>query len=553
MGVAKYPKVESTTDLLKLSLAQDFLPSEPYISGVKSIKAYCLISNRSCEVNIEKLRRGIAPHLCCEKLKKYQSIAAQYEPYPKFVESGKCPTCGKSGLTDQLEESVQECAHCKDEDKFWQKGGTISYFQSKNDLLVDLSNGSPTQVDRIDENFKLVFSAIIPPRDPEGFVRDMKEFARSRKWTIPDWYLSDWNQGEKHVWRHINWVAPGMANQLVDFAELVLDKLSGDTKYQLKVSRKPKKRAQKPTADMSQGDEVVVEGELPMPIVHYPPARKGLIFAFSASSDSAPFICDCAKNVLETIRLIGGYSSIKLVMSDSLEIFPITFAEAFKSQDQNPIDEFFRPGICHACCKVFPSLMSSTYEHGSFVYRWLYWYDKQEHYLNGFDYPWYHQIPVRSEDEFTENLSIVQTLNTPDFNRPVYQKARDRVRNLLNLLVKERFEILSMGGSSHAEITILKMVKELLPQEKVVSHFRPDWLNGLEIDIWLPEMNVGIEYQGEQHYHPIEIWGGEIGLKDLQIRDKRKRKICENRGVRLIEIKYDQKVSKFELENLLAN
>ena len=56
-------------------------------------------------------------------------------------------------------------------------------------------------------------------------------------------------------------------------------------------------------------------------------------------------------------------------------------------------------------------------------------------------------------------------------------------------------------------------------------------------DIYIPNLCLGIEYQGQQHFKPIKAWGGEKALKGVQERDK-KTKICEDSGVISIHINY---------------
>lgn len=51
--------------------------------------------------------------------------------------------------------------------------------------------------------------------------------------------------------------------------------------------------------------------------------------------------------------------------------------------------------------------------------------------------------------------------------------------------------------------------------------------------------NLLIEYQGEQHYKAIEIFGGEEQLKQQQKNDQIKRDFCKKNGFKLLEIKYD--------------
>lgn len=60
-----------------------------------------------------------------------------------------------------------------------------------------------------------------------------------------------------------------------------------------------------------------------------------------------------------------------------------------------------------------------------------------------------------------------------------------------------------------------------------------------------------IEYNGIQHYQPIEFFGGEEQFKLQQIRDEVVRIICKQNNVNLLEISY--KLSEYEVELLIKN
>ena len=71
------------------------------------------------------------------------------------------------------------------------------------------------------------------------------------------------------------------------------------------------------------------------------------------------------------------------------------------------------------------------------------------------------------------------------------------------------------------------------------------------MDVFIPSISVGIEYQGVQHYKPIEYFGGEEHFKHQQENDKKKRMLCKRNGVILIEWPYNEKISKKVLEKNL--
>jgi len=49
-----------------------------------------------------------------------------------------------------------------------------------------------------------------------------------------------------------------------------------------------------------------------------------------------------------------------------------------------------------------------------------------------------------------------------------------------------------------------------------------------------------IEYQGIQHYHPVEYFGGEKAFKKQQKNDNKKRKYCKTNNISLIEVTYQE-------------
>lgn len=86
------------------------------------------------------------------------------------------------------------------------------------------------------------------------------------------------------------------------------------------------------------------------------------------------------------------------------------------------------------------------------------------------------------------------------------------------------------------EYHLFELVKSYNFQAQYQYHC--DWLGQQSLDIYIPESRIGIEYQGEQHYKAIDIWGGEVALRENQKRDLRKKKLCAENGVTLLEWSY---------------
>lgn len=88
-----------------------------------------------------------------------------------------------------------------------------------------------------------------------------------------------------------------------------------------------------------------------------------------------------------------------------------------------------------------------------------------------------------------------------------------------------------------------KKIKKFLLEENIENKYqyiikecrtkRP-----LPFDFYLLNYNLCIEYHGEQHYEPVEFFGGEKKFKELKKRDKIKEDYCYNNGIYLLIIPY---------------
>ena len=87
------------------------------------------------------------------------------------------------------------------------------------------------------------------------------------------------------------------------------------------------------------------------------------------------------------------------------------------------------------------------------------------------------------------------------------------------------------------ELTLFHAVRKKHPD--TLYQYRPDWLGRQSLDLYIPSLRTAVEYQGIQHYRPVEFFGGEEALLLRQELDRQKRKLCEENHVRLIEWLYD--------------
>lgn len=86
-----------------------------------------------------------------------------------------------------------------------------------------------------------------------------------------------------------------------------------------------------------------------------------------------------------------------------------------------------------------------------------------------------------------------------------------------------------------------------------VFQYKTEWLESQSIDIFLPSFDTAIEYQGMQHYQPVDFFGGEEGYRDVVRRDKRKRILCKEKQIRLIYWPYYREINEKNISLLLQD
>ena len=104
---------------------------------------------------------------------------------------------------------------------------------------------------------------------------------------------------------------------------------------------------------------------------------------------------------------------------------------------------------------------------------------------------------------------------------------------------------------SQAETDIIKFIKTFY-KNKIVHGERLE-LEGYELDIWLPDIRVGIEYDGEywhadpRRFKPTDIIKDKTA-QEIWDKDKRKDLLCESKDIHLLRIKeYDYNHNRAEI------
>lgn len=87
--------------------------------------------------------------------------------------------------------------------------------------------------------------------------------------------------------------------------------------------------------------------------------------------------------------------------------------------------------------------------------------------------------------------------------------------------------------------SLLREFLQLAVAYPLLENYRPDWLHGLELDFYFPDLKFGVEFQGDQHFMDTKDFGS---CDSQRQRDWRKRVLCKEAGVIL------QQFTAFDLQ-----
>lgn len=210
------------------------------------------------------------------------------------------------------------------------------------------------------------------------------------------------------------------------------------------------------------------------------------------------YFCECFRKALD----IQYPKALEQQKYYGKQGWPHKFLEAYNQS-------YFRTKICHLCRDIPSDLHYCTQPYGSKI---------MIHY-----------------GPYIERTSIEKGIDK--------REAENEVRDILG--------IPRVGEGWISEIELLKMIQNIFPNEKIIYQARPLWLGLQRLDIFIPGLKLAIEYQGRQHYEPVQFFGGENGFSLTQSRDKRKADLCAKNGVTLIYFRYDEEINRKMLETRL--
>ncbi len=114
----------------------------------------------------------------------------------------------------------------------------------------------------------------------------------------------------------------------------------------------------------------------------------------------------------------------------------------------------------------------------------------------------------------------------------------DLVRKLINMRgMRHGKQHLSLT-SSKSQYFLFRTLQDLFPRDEVLLDYlhtdlvNPSTYKAMEVDVFIPSLSLGFEYQGRQHYE--ETGFRLLSLKKQRNRDEIKKTLCSKRGITCI-------------------
>lgn len=155
----------------------------------------------------------------------------------------------------------------------------------------------------------------------------------------------------------------------------------------------------------------------------------------------------------------------------------------------------------------------------------------------------------RTISEFIQKAQAIHG-SSYDYSKVDYKTCKDKVLITCNKCHQDFWQTpdghLQGKGCPNCKLQsqtkVYNKLKQSFPSEEILfevgSKVIP-WLKNQRFDIYFPKYNIAVEYNGEQHYIPVQHFGGQIGLEQTQKRDLLKREKCKENQCVLLELKYD--------------
>lgn len=324
-------------------------------------------------------------------------------------------------------------------------------------------------------------------------------------------------------------------------------------------------------------DNTINYEKLPLSIVLYPP-HYGSFFGFKETEWAEIYFCECSRQAISNyvnFRLTDiwtqyGTNHLHYSYVLSSKEFPLTFVtDCIKRKipsNQSALEFInYKENLCHECKRNTPEYRYCHEMYGGAFKQNYGWYINKQSYEFGLEIiGWPELIRVMPEfcpSHITDLLKTNDVLSESDDSTIINfkiqesepEKQKRKIMNIVEDEVRLKFNHKKIGESWVNETILYNIIKNLYPSSSVFRHYRPIFLEGLEFDVFIQELNLAIEYQGIQHFKSFKHLGGDKAFEKLKIRDAKKVEICKKYGISLLFFSYEEHLSEKYVESKIKS
>ena len=176
-------------------------------------------------------------------------------------------------------------------------------------------------------------------------------------------------------------------------------------------------------------------------------------------------------------------------------------------------------------------------KHGDFVQR------AQSHLSGNGCMKCYREMNILSPEVFIKNAKGVHG-DKYDYSKVVYKGNKQKVEIICqehgSFWIKPNTHVSSRNGCHLCSESKGERAVELILKKYGITYIREYRIepHRFRYDFFLPDFNIYIEYHGQQHYKPVELFGGESEFKLTVKRDEIKTKLVYKTGGELVVVNY---------------
>ncbi|MGA7836511.1 MAG: hypothetical protein WB996_00970, partial [Ignavibacteriaceae bacterium] len=215
----------------------------------------------------------------------------------------------------------------------------------------------------------------------------------------------------------------------------------------------------------------------------------------------------------ELIVKLAGYSHLTVFGQNNIEEIKRFAKKQFNTYERRKGMKFFELFLQYG--RPYQTIIKSANTDSNKFWR-FFRKDKKDVQKANYDVEYYKQFYLsKSEYKFYKGLDDMQRHSNINIGEMPHVIKR-AILNQLRLILKEAEDLYrasigmpKVGEGWISETELFYKITQSFREYKVIHHGTPDWLGRQHLDIYFPQLNIGLEYQGAQHYEPIDFFGGQ--------------------------------------------